>query len=196
MISMKLIGIGYKAQQGKTTFAYALANQLALRAEDKRIVVYNFSDAVSATARAIGVMGLPKVNRTLQVVGELYRLKDPEYWINQLLYRIHDDEPDVGIVAGLRHRNECDWIKSWKHDAGFMPGSIINIKRVLKNGTQFVDTQRNTQHVTETELDSIPEAAWDFNVTIPEGDLDEIYNSANLVAKSLFDRWDWASGAT
>lgn len=165
-MSTLLVGLGHKAQQGKSTLAQMI-HELA-PAETK---IYNFSDAIVAHARAFGLMGAKKNPQLLQTLGaDIYRKHiNADYWIRQLQYSIAADSPRVALVTGVRFTNEFEWIQENN-------GICVQVIRVNETGGQWISPDRPARHLSEVELDG---AVWDYTVSAADGNLEELRKAAN-----------------
>lgn len=184
---MNIVGIGFRAKQGKTTLAHNL--QAHLITPERRVIVYNLSDALCQVCRIQGWMKSEKDDRVLQIVGELYRNTVGDgVWISMLHAKIfNDDRPDIAIVAGLRHPNELEWLYEVSKESGG-EGVTVLIERTMEDGTPFKDTKRNLAHLTEMALAQFDQ--WDYTVKCPDGNLSQLRADAESLAGTLKNRWN------
>lgn len=158
-----IIGIGQRAQQGKTTFAKFLANSaVADGMHFGDVEIYNIGDLILAHARMVGLC-LHKNPVTLQTLGVLYRHVNPDWWLNQLELKITDGNPMVVIVTGIRFPNEIEWVRRAQHHA------LIKVERLRADGAIYVSPDRPKDHLTETALDKFED--WTYTVKVKDGDL-------------------------
>jgi hypothetical protein len=170
------VGIGYKAQQGKDSFAKAI--QLN---DPSAIAIYSFSrDVLFPVARWLSLMGQEKEPETLQHLAQTWISVDPGHIIQCLEYCILDEPAPIVIVPGIREYHQLEWIKS-------NGGMMIELKRVYPDGTQFAASDRNLNHPSETQLDNY---AFDYTITIPDGDLEQLQEDANGVYKLIRQRFE------
>lgn len=175
-----IIGLGFRAKQGKTSVGLRLAHEAMAEAQNPEAVrIYNFSDALSATARALGLMQQEKNSTVLQHLGDVYEKIDPHHWINQLEWRILDDKPAIAIVAGIRTRAAFDWIK-------LNEGATIQVVRLLSNGTPVVVADRDLTHHTEHTLAN---AEWDYKITLLDGDVEALERDCKSLWTALSRRF-------
>ena len=144
-----LVGIGYKARQGKDTAAQGM-----LEARPDKVRVYGFADAVKAVCRHSQNM-TEKDPALLQEYAALERAEDPHSWIDQLMWRIDEDRPTIAVIKDLRYQNEAEWIRE-------NGGILCKVTRISKEtGEQVLATDRPLDHPSETELDSWSD--WDVH---------------------------------
>jgi hypothetical protein len=170
---MLLIGLGYKARQGKNTAAMAMLNAAPI---DLDIRMVAFADSLrsevnTAIRQAHGAENLiegfqeagimpawvrpevfPDKQRTLlQWWGTEYRrAQDENYWVKRLFQRLKVLDPDVAIITDLRYPNEAEAIKR----AG---GVLVRVSR-----TTPPDVEVNP-HPSETALDGY--TGWDAELS-------------------------------
>lgn len=106
---MRIIGIAGEPHSGKTTFAHAVKRELITHGYDAQ--VYNISDGIAATARALGAMTL-RDRDTICKVGEIFRQRDPWVWLKVLNGHIEDDSPEFALVPGMRLMQDLEWLQS------------------------------------------------------------------------------------
>ena len=161
-----IVGLGYKARQGKNYTAQHIADSYP------GVVVTGFAAALKTYGRiAFGMRG--KDPRLLQLVGtDLYRHIDPLIWIRVLHDTIAETKPRIVILTDVRFPNEAEYILS----AG---GYLAEISRTNENGNPYVARDRDPQHESETSLDSW--FLWDFTVSAPSGRLDLLESAGNTI---------------
>ena len=144
---MKIIALGHKARQGKTTAAQFIARSLPGRG-----MIWGFSDNLKTVARVTEGM-TEKDAPLLQRVGLAYRQDDPDVWIKAWTATIDDQQPlDWVIVPDLRYRNEARYL----HARGAI---LIKVVRLL-HGRPFIAEDRPADHISEVDLDNWDE--WDL----------------------------------
>lgn len=171
-----IIGLGYRARQGKTWTANKLHSF-----DPHHTRVYGFADALKAHVRVIGLMST-KDGEVLQRVGtDVYRHSNPNFWIEQLALRLNEEQPPIVIVHDVRFRNELDWVKA--HGVG------VKIVRLNPAGMEIVDPGRPSNHPSETDLEHVP---FDYTIKAKDGDLNELHHCAvrlwELVKERLWAR--------
>lgn len=144
---MKIIALGHKARQGKSTSAQFIARSL-----EGRGMIWGFADNLKTVARVTEGM-TEKDAPLLQRVGLAYRQDDPDVWIKAWAATINDQQPlDWVIVPDLRYRNEATYL----HEKG---ACLIKVVRLL-HGRPYIADDRPADHPSETELDLWDE--WDL----------------------------------
>jgi len=147
---MKIIALGYKARQGKTTAAGALARSLGGHG-----LIWGVSDNLKSVARVEFGMGIEKDPKLLQKLGIGYRRPHPDWLIKAWQGTIADQPPlDWVIVPDMRFRNEAKFFR----DNGAV---LLKITRLV-DGQPFVADDRPADHPSETELDGWTD--WDMDI--------------------------------
>jgi hypothetical protein len=98
----------------------------------------------------------------LQWVGYEAREEDPDVWLRIVADQIKTDQPDIAVITDVRFPNEAAYIKE---NAGY----LIEVRRINKDGSQYVDAGRDPNHPGETALDDFE--GWDFVISCGDGDL-------------------------
>jgi hypothetical protein len=98
--------------------------------------------------------------KLLQWWGTEYRRANfgQDYWIKRLFASMPTNL-DVAMVTDVRFIDEADAIKQ-------RGGYTINVQRLNKDGSQFLDPSRPADHPSETQLDGYN---WDFYIKSPDG---------------------------
>lgn len=185
-----VIGVGYKARQGKGTVVSAMADY-SRSLYDTR--VYGFGDVLKEEVNEMdqfeacmkcGVeydfnpdMTDPlsqtkhgKQSRLLQYVGELRRKQDSFYWVKRVIEKIVNDKPRVAIIHDLRYKNEYALVKA-------LGGYTVKVTR-----TGFIDLSRDPKHISEVDLDT---TEFDFDINVADGNIEELKNDAIVVFKTI-----------
>lgn len=175
---MLLIGLGYKARQGKTTAALAMKESTPL---DCAVHVVSFADSLrkevaTAIRQASGAANLvaqfqeaglmpewvhaetwPDKQRTiLQWWGTDYRrAKDPDYWVRRFFESVALLNPDVVIVPDVRFPNEANAIKA----AG---GVVVKVTRTTAADVAVPG------HESESAMDGYSD--WDYHLVADTAD--------------------------
>lgn len=102
-----------------------------------------------------------KQSKLLQWWGTEYRRNNygQNYWVKKLVSQVAKESVDIALITDTRFPNEAQAIK----DLG---GYCVNVTRVNKDGSPFVDPSRDPNHLSETALDGWP---WDFKMVLPSG---------------------------
>jgi hypothetical protein len=155
---VKVIGIGYKARNGKDTAAQILQKAFG------PVVVqrFGFADDLYAVCRIVHGMRA-KDAKLLQDVGETERQRDPQVWIRSVYSKLLDARPRVAVITDMRHINEANFVRA-------LGGEVWQVRRVMPDGSQFIDPSRPAGHVTERALDGY---AFDRTIENPDGNPEE-----------------------
>lgn len=90
---------------------------------------------------------LGKQRSLTQWWGTQYRRSvDPDYWLDKVISRISEEQPEVALITDVRFPNEMLWCKEY--------GDVI---KVVRPGAPPVN-----EHVSEKALDGVPDWEWDF----------------------------------
>jgi hypothetical protein len=81
-----------------------------------------------------------------------------DYWIKKL-YQSMPTNLDIAMVTDVRFIDEAEAIKQ-------RGGYVINLQRLNKDGSPYVDLSRPADHPSETQLDGYN---WDFYIKNKEG---------------------------
>jgi len=147
---VRIIALGHKARQGKTTAAQFIARSLPGRG-----MIWGFSDNIRTVARVTEGMTV-KDAPLLQRVGVEYRKDDPDVWIKAWAATIEDQQPlDWVVIPDLRFRNEARYL----HAQG---ATLVKVVR-LHHGEPFVADDRPSDHISEIDLDLWDQ--WDLIIT-------------------------------
>jgi len=181
---MLLIGLGYKARQGKN-FVANYMQQYWIKDPGCTVKLYAFADELKLYCKEHHNELVPKwqlANQTkqyptrkedpiygctpiLQWYGtDVARKADPDTWVKALNARISRENPEIAIVTDVRFPNEAAYIKQ---NGGFM----VEVRR-YKDGIQFIDAGRDPKHVSETALDGYE--GWDYAIECQDGNLTDL----------------------
>jgi hypothetical protein len=87
-----------------------------------------------------------------QYVGMARRAADAFYWVNKLRQRVEAERPQIALISDMRFRNEFAYGQSFK---GY------NVKLVRPDlDAQESLSEAEATHVSECELDSLPDSAF------------------------------------
>lgn len=159
---MLIIGLGYRARQGKNLVSDTILEACANREIEARI--YEFSAEVSAYCVEYGLFAdaAPRDRKTLEVlqrVGLEMRQQDPTFWINRLWGRLRADSPQVALIPNLRFPNEAERVKA---DGG----ACVLVERFNADGSQYIDPDRDPNSSFENALRAWP---WDYRLAARSG---------------------------
>lgn len=130
-----------KARHGKDTYAQLLQERIP------GSKIYSLALAVRIFARVMGLMK-EKDGSILQMIGtDLFRKKDPDFWINILKLQIEEENPRVAIISDGRFLNEKQF--------GDENGLSIRVTRLNENCSLYISDDRPKDHPSECELDDI-----------------------------------------
>jgi hypothetical protein len=198
---MIILGLGAKARQGKTYVSaymkeaipeiqcYAFADEL------KRYCKEHHDELVPQWQLANQHKHLPSPKEDpiygytaiLQWYGtEIARKTSPNQWIDIVASRIELEQPDIAVITDVRFPNEAAFIKN--HD-----GFLVEIIRVNKDGTRFLDPSRDPNHTSEVALDDY--LGWDFTIRCKDGDLTALRSKALGVLKTIVDKCLFAASS-
>jgi hypothetical protein len=151
---MILIGLGYRAQNGKDTAGEAIVNYFnakrqqqighELKPSTPEARIFKFADALYRVCREEYGMTL-KDALLLQKVGNGRRLEfGDEYWIKKL-----DDSlkgfNGIAVITDTRYWNEGDYVKSKR-------GYLGEVTRLNQDGSVYISPDRDPNFVSETQL--------------------------------------------
>lgn len=172
MKPLLILGFGNKARQGKDTAAEAVVNFYKSAGQEAKI--FKFADALYETCRRDYGMK-EKDSRLLQYVGtEVYRAKDPDYWVKQLVKSLEGFE-GVAAISDVRFPNEIKAVKD-------MGGWTINVSRLNDDGTPYRSADRDPNHESEIALDN---ANWDFYIKAKTGQADLVGDVAISIVEHI-----------
>jgi len=169
----KIVGIGYKARQGKNLLARTIRENIQEAELGVVVEIYSFATALKSFCRAIGWMK-DKDPRILQLVGtDIMRSINENVWVDCLKYQIEEESPDIALIADMRFPNEFQFCKE--------NGMAIKISRLNADGSQWVADDRDPNHPSEIALDN--EDNFDFEFKVRDGDRRTMYRVAKAAAQ-------------
>ena len=164
---VRVVGVGYKARQGKDTIANYLAKQFNAQK-------FSFSDALYDVARVVFGME-EKDGPLLQVLGtEVFRRRDPDVWVKTVYRKIQDKAPAIAVIPDVRFPNEAQMVKD-------MGGKLIQIQRYLADGERYVASDRPATHPSEVSMDGYKD--WDAIIQSKDGDFAGIYAAVDAIMR-------------
>ena len=159
-----IVGIGYKGAQGKDTFARCVQDS-----DPAAIAVFSMGmDIIAPVARWLGLMD-EKNPAVMQSLAETWLKTDPYHLIRIMQRVILDTKPVVALMTSLRCNQEIEWIKA-------NGGIIVEVKRMLPNGAQYVCPNRNPNHWSEKTLEN---THFDYTITCDDGNLEQLAADAS-----------------
>jgi hypothetical protein len=165
-----LVGISGKARSGKDYVANLIADQV----RGARIMPLSLH--VKALARVLGMR--EKDPTALQILGtDVMRRFDPGVWIRCHWEWVVEETPAVAIVPDVRFKNEVTYIRR-------TGGLIYRLCRSARDGSPFISDDRDSAHLSETELDGIDAPTF----TVESGDVTSLVDVARRIVKDIRDR--------
>jgi hypothetical protein len=174
---MFVLGLGYRARQGKDTVAKAIVQECGRTGFYAK--QYAFADALKAYCRvAFGMR--EKDAPLLQYMGtNVFRKTDPGIWVRVLQDTIAEQQPDIAIITDMRFPNEADAVVA-------MGGYTMKVERYEpEDGMPWITRDRDPQHPSETAL---RDYVFDESVQAPDGDVDELIRVGLRAFQRLYKR--------
>jgi hypothetical protein len=165
----KIIVFAGRKQSGKSTSSRFVSDLYW----DKKTRIYSFADPLKeicmnlfglSHAQCYGTdedknqltntshpqTGQPLTGRELmQILGtDMMRALQPDVWVNGVISKIRQDNPDVAIIEDSRFGNECDGMKR-------VGGIIIKLTRNLYNSTHASETALDPEHYDPNNFDLV-----------------------------------------
>jgi hypothetical protein len=153
-----------------------------MKEEDNRVRVYAFGDEIKLACKAAHdtlvtqwethhpgqKLSPPKKDPIygycdiLQWYGtDIVRKENPNFWIDSLHKHLVKDAPEIAVITDVRFPNEAEYIKA-------QGGYLVEIVRLNKDNTQYIDPNRDPNHPSEMAMDGYP---WDYIIVAKDGDL-------------------------
>ena len=167
-----LVGFGHKARQGKDMVA-----GLVHQALPEHTTVMRFSGDLKSYARILGMKG--KDSRFLQKLGDALRTLDQDIFVKCLAEQIVAEEPACVLIPDVRYTNEAEWIRR-------QGGLLVRVTRTEPNGLRYVSSDRNPDHVSETELDHYD--GWGWYINVQSGDTDGLEQESRFLVGAIASR--------
>jgi hypothetical protein len=189
IMTTKIVGLGYKARQGKTFVAdamkaaggdrvklYAFAEELKTFCRDHHDELFATYPDVPKTQKDDPIYGYTAM---LQHYGtNVVRAANPNHWVETLTKRIEAEKPEIAVITDVRFPNEAQFVKD-------NDGVLIRIQRILADGTQYLDPNRDPKHPSEVALDGYGE--WDFMVDCQDGAVEQLKAVGQILMKAIAD---------
>lgn len=163
----KLILVHGKARSGKGEVAKRLCEKYGY-------VEVGFADYLKELtvevfgwdSNEIWVNRTPESRKFMQLLGEIGRMIDPDFWIKKLEERLKGKYKDRNVViSDLRYENEAVW---GRHNSG-------QLWLVLRLGAENL-IEANPDHVSEHDLEKWTD--WD-TISINNGTIEELYKQVD-----------------
>lgn len=173
---MTLIGLGHQARQGKGEVAaywkslqpkltvYAFADELKLYCKEHHDELEPLWQLANQTQQKPGWKEDPIYGCTaiLQWYGtNVARKADPDVWVKALDTRLSRENPEIAVITDVRFPNEAEYLRE-------KGGFLVKVVRLNKDGTQYVDPQRDPNHASEIALEGYED--WDYVIEVKEDD--------------------------
>lgn len=189
-----IIGLGYKARQGKNVVVQAMQDRMHVMAPKLVVTAYAFAEELKTYCRDHHdelYKKYPHVGRNkkddpiygyvemLQWYGtDIMRAQDPDHWVKLLETRIGTEAPDIALVTDVRFKNEAAWL----HDSP--TGFLVEVIRRKEDGTQYLDPNRDPKHASEVDLDGYK--GWNYIIVAHDGEIGKLKAKASKVLMSIF----------
>ncbi len=167
------VGFGHHARQGKDTIARAIHTTYPALTR-----VIGFADALKAYCRVNYDMTI-KDPALLQRIGVEVREKNPDTWINVLRDTVADYPEPIILIPDTRFMNEA-------HFVHHRDGLLVRVRRLDENGHLVLPTDRDPDHVSETELAEYP---WDVTIDAQDGDTTALLHEAQRLGAAILVAW-------
>ena len=174
---MRVICIAGKAGSGKDTYAGFL--KTALENEGKRVLIAHYADLVKYVCKTFcGWDGQKdeKGRGLLQKVGtDIFRQKDPDFWVKFLMNMIDAfrNDWDFVLIPDCRFPNEVI--------APYQRGYNPDLVRIFRANAESTLTAEQQSHQSEIALDAMVEDVAVYN----DGDLEDLKTAAEGYAEHL-----------
>lgn len=145
-----VIGLGHKARHGKDSAA-----QIMIESYPQVVKRFALADALRCYCRVEHGMTV-KDAPLLQKIGVEMRRRNPNTWIDALYWQLVESAPRIAVITDVRFENEAAFVKQ-------LGGTLVRITRIINDeGDPYQATDRDPNHVSETELNGYP---WDESIT-------------------------------
>jgi len=121
-----------------------------------------------------------KDSEMLQFWGTDFRrmMYNKDYWVNLTLEHISHRPEKYIIIPDTRFINEFQAVKN-------LNGIYVHVVRLNNDGSRFLDTSRDSKHVSETQLDDITA---DFTISAKSGDIEDFNKQANQLFQLIINK--------
>jgi hypothetical protein len=171
------IAFGYKMRSGKDTSCSYLLKEYGGTEVRFASAIY---DILNYTQTKCGFT-LEKDREFLKMIGQWAREKDSDVWVKAAFLPSTTGGGNL-FCPDLRFKNEMRYLKEngWK---------CVKIIRTHICLTEAVPSQEDPEegHVSETELDTIPDAEWDYIIE-NNGSLENLYAKLDVLASDPLKR--------
>jgi len=148
---MLLLGLLGRANHGKSTVADAIISHAI--GYHTKVLDYDIGGMILRYAIENRFLSNKKraeltpaeIQVLVDVGKELRETRGEHFWIEQVFELIDRDKPEVAIIPNVRYLNEAQWVKR-------RGGTLIRVQKLNANGSEFISTSRDPNHVSETEL--------------------------------------------
>lgn len=163
---MKKIAFGYKMGVGKDTACSYLINKYGGKHVSFAQPLYNILKYAQSTCG----FKHDKDRKFLQYIGtEWAREKDPDVWVRLAMENVSENSNTY--ISDLRFLNEFNTLKK----DGWICVKIVREQQ----DSDRIGTGSN-KHVSETELDNIPDDCWDVIIN-NTGKIDDFYTELEML---------------
>jgi dephospho-CoA kinase len=173
-IKVPKIALVGKLRSGKTEISKYLKDEY-------NFSVYAFGTELKRFANEIFDVGAEEKPRALyQLFGQMCRQYDDSVWINKVIDKISQENPEDILIEDVRQENEVDWAKA----NGFTIIRVTapdedRIARAIAAGDDF--TVRDLAHETEMAIDSFEVDAEIVN----DGTLDDLKRKIDEIMEAI-----------
>jgi hypothetical protein len=187
---MLLIGLGHKCRQGKDTVAKLWAEL------NEDVKLYSFANALKEYCKANHDTLEPRwqyehqtkqkpawkddpiygCTPILQWWGAKMRETNEDCWVDMAKHKIDDDFARIAVITDVRYQNEAEFVKSQN-------GFLVDIVRRNADGSRYISTDRDPNHISETALDEY--MGWDYILMAKDGDIEALNQKATTIFNNI-----------
>lgn len=171
---VRVIGVGYRAESGKSTVA---TRWMRTHGAER----FELSTYVATIARVHYGMRQRDVERLI-ATGEGLRRIDPQVWTRCAYYDIADKRPAIAVIPNVRTRDEVALVRA-------MGGSLVRTRRLTADGRLYLSPSRDPNGMLECGLDHFHE--WDH--CIDASTVEQLVAQADAVIEQIMGRTDAAA---
>lgn len=146
-----ILGITGRARSGKNCVASGIEEAAKRLGIDYK--VYEISEYVLKSLQYEGqLVGKTRESLTSEDIelmvnhGNFHRGKDPWHWVDRVFTDISYDNPEVAILPNIRFKNESAAVRAYG-----LPGRIIRVKSLIRDGIEWISTDRDPNNQMEIE---------------------------------------------